>query len=82
MLGQVGRSMEIASILVEIMRMCCAVGMIVAVVTIFSGMDLIDEDASGTYSFRVLLIPGVITLWSVVCIRWIVLERARRDAST
>lgn len=74
--------MEIASVIVDVVRMYGVVGMMVAAVFLFFGMDRVDEDASGTYVFRILLIPGVITLWPIVCIRWISLERARRELST
>ena len=41
------------------------------------GIDRIDENSRGTYTFRPLLIPGILLIWPLVLWRWAVLEMGR-----
>ena len=41
------------------------------------GIDRIDPAAAGAYAFRPLLLPGLILLWPLVLVRWVMLARRR-----
>lgn len=64
------------------LRMYVLVGIGVAALFLFIGIDRIDEDARGAYLFRPLLIPALVSLWPLVVLRWVRLElkRSRRNA--
>jgi len=49
-------------------------GAAVAAVFLLIGIDRIDEDARGSYTFRPLLVPGILLLWPLVVWRWVRLE--------
>lgn len=49
-------------------------GTVVSVLFLLIGIDRIDEDARGSYSFRPLLVPGILLLWPMVLWRWWQLE--------
>ncbi len=53
-----------------------AVGAAVSALFLLFGIDRIDPAAKGTYSFRPLLIPGIVVLWPFVLVRWLSLERS------
>ena len=46
------------------------IGLFVAALFLFIGIDRIDEDAQGAYVFRPLLIPGIMLIWPLVLWRW------------
>jgi hypothetical protein len=71
--------METAGAIVEFVRWWGIVGVVTAAVFLTVGIDRIDENASGAYVFRPLLIPGVIVIWPLVLWRWLVLETGRDD---
>lgn len=52
------------------------IGAVIAAVFLIVGIDRIDPAARGTYTFRPLLVPGLVLLWPVVVARWFTLERA------
>ena len=54
-----------------------AVGSVLAAAFLLWGIDRVDAAANGAYAFRPLLIPGIVLLWPVVAVRWIVLEWRR-----
>ncbi len=66
-----------AETIILLFQIYVGIGVVVAVVFLLWGIDRIDEDAHGTYVFRLLLIPGVVGLWPLVLRRWRVLERER-----
>ena len=66
--------MSIAPALIWIIQAWGVIGAAVALVFLAWGIERIDEDARGTYLFRVLIIPGVLLLWPLVLWRWWVLE--------
>jgi hypothetical protein len=45
-------------------------GCIVAAAFLLFGIDRVDASSRGAYSFRPLIIPGLIVLWPLVVIRW------------
>ncbi len=55
------------------------IGGVVALVFLIFGMDRIDRAASGAYAVRPLLVPGLVILWPIVLVRWIALERDKRE---
>ena len=69
--------MQTAQLLIWLVTIYGGIGALVAALFLFIGIDRIDEDARGSYTFRPLLIPGVIVLWPVVIARWIELEGGR-----
>jgi hypothetical protein len=52
-----------------------AIGAVIAAVFLVVGIDRIDPAARGTYTFRPLLVPGLVVLWPMVIVRWRALER-------
>jgi len=66
--------MTAAATIVWIATLWIYAGSAVAVVFLLIGIDRIDADASGSYTFRPLLVPGIILLWPLVLFRWLQLE--------
>jgi len=54
-----------------------AAGALLALVFLLWGIDRVDPSARGAYTFRPLLIPGLVLLWPLVAARWLALERRR-----
>ena len=52
-----------------------ALGALLAAAFLLWGIDRVDPAANGAYAFRPLLVPGIILLWPVVAVRWLMLER-------
>lgn len=52
-------------------------GGLVAAAFVLVGVDRIDAAAHGAWLARILWLPGLVLLWPVVLVRWIVLERRR-----
>lgn len=71
--------MQTAAAIIELVRWWGIIGAVVAALFIAIGIGRVDENAAGSYTFRVLLIPGVILLWPLVLWRWAVLEMGRDD---
>ncbi|MGB0507710.1 MAG: hypothetical protein ACPGGK_16105 [Pikeienuella sp.] len=69
--------MQVASFLVSIAELWGMLGLAVAALFLTVGIDRLDEDARGAYFFRALILPGVVLIWPVVLLRWIVLETGR-----
>jgi hypothetical protein len=68
--------MQFAQSIVLLASAYAAVGGAVAAVFLLFGIDRIDPAARGTFTFRPLLVPGIVLLWPLVIVRWIALERA------
>ena len=71
-------ALQTASLIVWLASLWLYAGAAVAALFLLVGIDRIDEDARGTYSFRPLLIPGILLLWPLVLRRWWVLEIRQR----
>ena len=69
--------MEVAALIVNLVKIYAALGALVAVAFLGFGIDRIDPGAQGAYAFRPLLAPGVIVLWPLALWRWLALERRR-----
>lgn len=69
--------MEVAAIIVSIVKAYAAVGALVAAVFLLWGVDRVEPSARGAYVFRPLVAPGVIVLWPLVLWRWRALERGK-----
>ena len=67
-------TMEYATFLVWIASLWLYAGAAVAVAFLLYGIDRIDENARHSYTFRPLLVPGILLLWPLVLWRWIRLE--------
>lgn len=70
--------METASLIITMARWWLYIGAVVAVLFLTVGIDRIDKNARGSYTFRPLLVPGILLLWPLVLWRWMRLE-ARGD---
>ncbi len=71
--------MQTAAALIQLVQWWAIAGTVVAALFIAIGIGRVDENAAGSYTFRVLLIPGVILIWPLVLWRWVVLEMGRDD---
>ncbi len=67
--------MIIAEWLIWFAKGYAAAGVIVAAAFVFIGIDRIDASARNAYSFRPLIIPGLILLWPLVLARWLAVEK-------
>ena len=66
-----------AGIIIHTVLVYAVIGAASALVFLLWGLDRIDPAARGAYAFRPLLIPGIVLLWPLVLLRWIVLELRR-----
>lgn len=71
--------MQTAALLIEAVRWWGIAGAVVAMAFLAIGIDRVEANARGAYTFRVLLIPGILLLWPLVLWRWAVLEADRDD---
>ena len=69
-----------ASLLVWLATLWIYAGALSAVAFLLIGIDRIDANARGAYTFRPLLVPGILLLWPLVLWRWWVLERGWDEA--
>lgn len=70
-------AIETASGLVWLATLWVYAGVGVAALFVLFGIDRVDEDARGAYTFRPLLVPGIVLLWPLVLWRWWTLETER-----
>lgn len=66
-----------AELIVHAATLYVLAGAVVAAVFLLFGVDRIDPQARGAYTFRPVVAPGVVLLWPLVLHRWITLERQR-----
>lgn len=52
-----------------------ALGLAVAAAFLTVGIGRVSPPARGAYTFRPLLVPGIVLLWPLVLARWLHLER-------
>jgi hypothetical protein len=67
-----------AAAIVQIVTIYLAIGGVVGLVFLFTGIDKVDPAARGAYAFRPLLLPGLTLLWPFVVVRWAALASPRR----
>jgi hypothetical protein len=67
--------MILAEAAVALLAAYGAVGVAVALVFLFAGLDAVDPAARGAYAFRPLLVPGLVLLWPLVLVRWVAIGR-------
>ncbi len=72
--------MVVAEIIILIAQIYCVIGFIVAVVFITVGLGRVERAARKAYLFRLQILPGLILLWPIVIVRWVVLERSGEKA--
>ena len=73
--------MTTAGLLVWMASLWLYAGAIVATLFLLFGIGRIDESARGSFTFRPLLVPGILLLWPLVLWRWWLLE-ANWDPAT
>ena len=66
--------MTTAGLLVWMASLWLYAGAIVAILFLLFGIGRIDESARGSFTFRPLLVPGILLLWPLVLWRWWLLE--------
>jgi len=66
--------METAAAIVTFAEWWIYIGLAVAALFLVFGLDRLDESARGAFTFRVLIIPGLVLLWPLVICRWCILE--------
>lgn len=71
--------LPMADVLVTLASGWLWIGGAVALALVVLGMDYVEPNARGAYSFRVLIIPGAILLWPIVLWRWWVAARGADD---
>lgn len=71
--------MQIAELIVTVITYHLFAGVFVAIVFLVFGIERVEPGAQGSYAFRTLLLPGLITLWPLVLWRWVAVERERHD---
>lgn len=70
--------MIVAEWLIWSVKLYAAAGVVVALAFVVAGVDRIDAGARGSYTFRPLILPGLVLLWPLVLWRWYVLERGEQ----
>jgi hypothetical protein len=65
------------SVILNIAQGYALIGCAVAVVFVLWGVGRVAADARGAWTFRPLIVPGVILLWPLVLWRWHVLSRGK-----
>jgi len=53
-----------------------AVGAVVAAAFVLIGIDCVDPSSRGAYTFRPMIVPGLVLLWPLVIFRWLSLEKS------
>lgn len=71
--------MQTAQTLLMVGQIYLWIGVAVAVVFLFWGLDRIDHKGPGAWAFRPLLVPGILLIWPMVLLRWWVLERGQEN---
>lgn len=69
--------MHVAQMIVLAAQGYAAIGLAIAVLFLVFGIDRVDPAARGTYTFRPLLVPGLVLLWPLVLICWFALAKER-----
>ena len=61
-----------AAILVAALTLYAAVGLVFAVAFLWRGIERVDDAVSkSSFSFRLIILPGVAALWPLLLRRWI-----------
>lgn len=69
--------MAISALIIALAEIWAYLGLAVAAVFLTVGIGRVEPNALGAYTFRPLLIPGIVLLWPLVVWRWAVLETGR-----
>ena len=70
-------ALDAAASVVSAVRIWVWIGLGVSAVFLLWGIDRVEPNARGAWTFRVLLVPGIVLLWPLVLWRWAVLETGR-----
>ncbi len=72
--------MVVADALLDLLGFYLACGLLVGIAFLTVGVSRVDSAARGTSSmFRLLLLPGAVTLWPLLAARWI--QAVKRGAN-
>ncbi len=71
--------MNTGALLIWLAEIWLYIGAVVAAAFVMVGIGRIDEDARGSYTFRPLLVPGVLLIWPIVLTRWVQAELSGLD---
>ena len=72
--------MNTGTFLIGVAEIWLYLGAAVAFAFLMFGIDRVDEDARGSYTFRPLLVPGVLLIWPIVLWRWLNAEMSGPDS--
>ncbi len=67
--------MVFAGWLIFVAKGYAAIGAVVAAAFVLFGIDRVDASSHGAFSFRPLIIPGLVLLGPLVVIRWLRAEK-------
>ncbi len=73
-----GGVMIVAAWLIWLVKAYAVAGAVVAAAFLLVGLDRTDAGARGAYTFRPLIVPGLVVIWPLVLWRWIALERGAK----
>jgi len=69
--------MSVSETIVALVKIYAGLGGAVSAAFLLWGIDRIDPAARGSYTFRPLLVPGIMLLWPLVLRRWQTLEKLK-----
>ncbi|WP_350335377.1 hypothetical protein [Coralliovum pocilloporae] len=69
--------MTLAETIISGVEIYGIIGLVIAGLFLFVGLDRVDPAAKDAYAFRPLLVPGIVVLWPLVLWRWAQLEKVR-----
>ncbi|MFK7944054.1 MAG: hypothetical protein AB8B85_14230 [Paracoccaceae bacterium] len=69
--------MQTADTILTLVQYWAYCGAAVAAIFLTIGIDRVDANATRSFVFRPLLVPGIVLLWPLVLWRWIQLEAGR-----
>ncbi len=73
-------NVEIVGLVLNAVALYAAAGAIFSLAFLVLGLARIDDGAKGAgFTFRLVILPGLIALWPIMLIRWIVGGQPRGD---
>lgn len=70
-----------AGLVLDVAQGYAMIGIVVAAVFVLWGVGRVAPDARGAWTFRPLIVPGVIALWPLVLWRWWAVSRGEDAAA-
>ena len=72
---------DVAALVLDVAQGYAIIGIVVAAVFVLWGVGRVAPDARGAWTFRPLIVPGVILLWPLVLSRWWRISRGEDAAA-